>query len=817
MYRRSRFILKIEALTPLPIDPLIPEIVAALRERNCVVLEAPPGAGKTTRVPPALLDAGYSETLVLEPRRIAARMAARRVAEERGQPLGQTVGYQVRLEQAASKATKLRFLTEGVLTRRLLSDPELKGVACVVLDEFHERHLEGDLALALLRRLQARLRPELRLVVMSATLQGGALSAHMGGCPVLRSDGRLFPLDITYTPHSADPLDLQVAAAAAEIVNREPRGDILVFLPGAAEIRASQRVLEGLAGQRDLLVLPLHGDLPPDEQDRAVAPAAKRKVILSTNVAESSITIEGVTAVIDSGLARVASDSPFSGLPRVEIGRVSRASATQRAGRAGRTGPGRVVRLYPEADFLRRPEYDTPEILRRELSSLLLDLAASGVEDPLKLEWLDAPPETALQAARALLERLGAIDWNCRVTPDGRRMSALPLHPRLAKLAIAAEARGVGAEGLAAAAALSAGARLTGPPAHPSPSDLLLLIEAGMTAFARRLEQQLNRIGRPKTSGGTDEAFQLAVLEAFPDRVARLSGGGSYRLAGGGSALLARDSAAGGSPLIVAIDIEERRDAGAPLIRLASAVKAEWLLDLFPERVTAVSEVTWNREAERVEQSELLLYDGLPIDESRSHKADSREAAQLLATKAMETGLHRICDAEKFEQFRQRLAFAAAHSTLKAPDDFRLSKAVERLAQGLRSMDELKASAAEGGLEQAVLDSMGPDAKRTLDRVAPERIRLASGRMAKVSYADGQAPWVSSRLQDFFGMNELPAIADGAVRLVAHLLAPSQRPVQVTSDLAGFWERHYPAIRRELMRRYPKHKWPENPYTLSQE
>lgn len=803
-------------MTPLPIDPLLPEIVSTLREWNCIVLEAPPGAGKTTRVPAALLNAGYDETVVLEPRRIAARMAARRVAAERGEAVGRTVGYQVRLEQAASEATRLRFLTEGVLTRRLLADPELKGVECVVLDEFHERHLEGDLALALLRRLQAGARPELRLVVMSATLQGEALAAHMGGCPVLRSDGRLFPLEIGYTPHSTDRLDVQVADAVAGIVKAQAQGDILVFLPGAAEIRASQRALEGLARQKDLLVLPLHGDLPPEEQDRAVEPAPKRKVILSTNVAESSITIEGVAAVVDSGLARVASDSPFSGLPRVEVGRISRASATQRAGRAGRTGPGRVIRLYPEAEFLRRPEYDTPEILRRELSPLLLDLAASGVDDPLALEWLDGPPEAALQAARGLLERLGAMDTDGRVTRDGRRMAALPLHPRLAKLALAAEARGAGDAGVAAAAALSAGTRLNGAPAHPSPSDLLLLIETSMTPYTRRLEQQLRRMVRAKTSGGTDEAFQLAVLECFPDRVARVSGGGSYRLAGGGSAQLARDSAMAGRPLIVAIEIEERRDAGAPLIRLASAVEAEWLLDLFPERVEAASEARWNRESERVEQIDLLLYDGLPIDESRSHKVDSAEAAALLASKALDTGLHRICDAEAFEGFMNRLAFASEHSELPALDDERLRKAVAGLAAGLRSMDELESASSDGGLEQAVLDAIGPDAKRTLDRLAPERLRLPSGRMAKVSYAAGQTPWVQSRLQDFFGMKETPAIAGGRVRLVVHLLAPSQRPVQVTSDLEGFWERHYPAIRRELMRRYPKHKWPENPYTLSQ-
>jgi ATP-dependent helicase HrpB len=352
----------------LPIDDLLPAIVSSLRQSPNLVIEAPPGAGKTTRVPPELLSLVRGQVLVLEPRRIAARMAARRVAQERGERLGETIGYQVRFEEVASPRTRLRFLTEGILTRRLISDSKLAGVDAVVLDEFHERHLESDLALVLLRRLQTTVRPDLRIVVMSATLAAAPIAQYLDGCPILRSEGRLFDLSITHQPYSALPIEKQVAAALEKVLDHKHPGDILVFLPGAAEIRRTARECQPLVAKHNLLVLPLHGDLTPAEQDRAVSPAGQRKVILSTNVAESSITIEGVTAVIDSGLARITRDSPWTGLPTLEIGRVSKASATQRAGRAARTAPGRVIRLYTLEDFERRPDHDAPEITRRELS-----------------------------------------------------------------------------------------------------------------------------------------------------------------------------------------------------------------------------------------------------------------------------------------------------------------------------------------------------------------------------------------------------------------------------------------------------------------
>lgn len=526
----------------LPIDALLPEIVATLTTASSLVLEAPPGAGKTTRVPSALLDAGFSDVLVLGPRRIAARMAARRVAEERGERLGESVGYQVRFESVASERTRLRFLTEGVLTRRLLSDPDLRGVGVVVLDEFHERHLEGDLALALLRRLQQTRHKDLKLIVMSATLHGEPIARYLGDSPVLRSEGRLFPLEVTHTPHSAESLEQRVRHAVESVLREQSEGDVLVFLPGAAEIRRAQRELAPLAQRKDLLLLPLHGDLSPDEQDRAVAPAQQRKIILSTNVAESSITIDGVRAVIDSGLARVATDSPWTGLPRVELARVSRASATQRAGRAGRTAPGRVVRLYAQDDFLRRPEHDAPEIMRRELAQLCLDLHAAGLPHPSQIAWLDAPPVNAVDAAEDLLHRLGALDAKGAVTGAGKRMALMPLHPRMARLVLEAESRGVGDEGCTLAALISAGERLPEQPPHPSPSDLLLLLEQRPSERAKRTVQQLLKLVRPRTRGGSDNNLLLAVLAAFPDRVARRVGSGQLKLSNGASAVLAKNS-----------------------------------------------------------------------------------------------------------------------------------------------------------------------------------------------------------------------------------------------------------------------------------
>ena len=765
----------------LPVDTILPEILDSLKRCPNLVIEAPPGAGKTTRVPPALLEIVSGEVVVLEPRRIAARLAARRVAWERGEPVGQTVGYQVRFEEAVGPKTRLRFVTEGILTRRLLSDPSLKGVAAVVLDEFHERHLESDLALALLKRLQ-QTRPDLRIVVMSATLDAGPVAHYLQNCPVLRSEGRQFDLSIRHLPYSPKPLEAQLTEALELLIAEEPSGDVLAFLPGAAEIRRALRDSQAVARRAGLLVLPLHGDLTPAEQDRAIAPASQRKVILATNVAESSVTVEGVTAVIDSGLARIATYSQWTGLPTLHVGRVSKASAKQRAGRAGRTGPGRVVRLYTMEDYLRRPEHDEPEIARSELSQLCLALRAMRIG---QIDWLDAPPAAAMERAESLLDRLGATGAMVQ------QLARYPLHPRLSRILTAAMERGVGEDGCIAAALLGSGAR-------SEKNDLLAAIDADQDYRTRQQVEQLRRIARPaRQTKHNDDALLMSILAGFPDRVARRRAGNQVLLSNGTSA-----EVAGEAPhyeFMVAVDAEDRKDKPLPLIRMTARIEPEWLIELFPDGVGELSSVEWNRQTERVEAVSALLYDELVIQESRGAMPDPDAAAALLAQKALEAGIDRFVDRNALDEFLARVEFAG----VEAPD---VPQALREMCLGLRSFTELKSAGAN--FVSALERKMG---MRQLGEIAPPRIRLPSGRETKVHYEPGKPPWIASRLQDFFGMRETPRIGLERTPVVVHLLAPNQRAVQTTTDLAGFWERLYPQVRRELMRRYPRHSWPERP------
>jgi ATP-dependent helicase HrpB len=850
----------------LPIDEILPAAVASLRDAPSLVIEAPPGAGKTTRVPPAILDAGLAgagEVVVLEPRRLAARLAARRVAEERGERPGETVGWQVRFEDVSGPRTRIRYVTEALLTRRLLSEPSLPGVGAVVLDEFHERHLQGDLALALLRRLQRTARPDLRLVAMSATLDAAPVAAFLGA-PTLRSEGRRFEVAVEHlSPEEAarpDPrLEDLVARAVRRVLREEPDGDLLVFLPGAAEIRRAREALAGSA-EAGVEVLPLHGDLPPEEQDRAVRRSARRKVILSTNVAETSVTIDGVVAVVDAGLARVASHSPWSGLPTLELRKVSRASAAQRAGRAGRTRPGRALRLYTRHDHDARPEFDVPEIQREDLSDTFLALAALGVAPP-ALGWYEPPPAAAAEAATALLRRLGATDAAGAVTPLGRAMLRFPVHPRQARLAVEAAARGAAEEGALLAALL--GERdlrdrraLEGGGAPPTgPSDLLELahafeeaararfdperlrrmgIQPGAAQAVERGRRQLARIARgvrPEPGGearaaargaaGVEEALLLATVAAYPDRVARRRAPGSDEivLAGGGSARLDPSSVVREAPLLVAVDAEERRGErrGAPgrgevRVRVASAVTQEMLLDLLPDALRYEEAVVWNAGAERVDAVERLLHEDLVLEETRAPRPDPARVAALLAEHALALGPRAFAPPGALDALSARVALAAAHAPdagLSAPGEEDLAAALRDLCAGRRSLAELR----EADLAGALLARLPPAGRAALDRLAPARVTLPGGRTVAVSYEAGKPPWIESRLQDFFGLAKGPAVAQGRVPLVLHLLAPNQRAVQVTQDLAGFWERHYPAIRRELSRRYPRHAWPEDPLT----
>jgi ATP-dependent helicase HrpB len=787
---------------PLPIDPLIPEIVTHLRGACNLVLEAPPGAGKTTRVPPALLDSSDREILVLEPRRLAARLAARYVAAGLGESPGETVGYQVRFEEVAGPRTRLRFLTEGVLNRRLLSDPDLDCAGAVILDEFHERHLEGDLALALLRRLQRSRRPDLRLIVMSATLQTAPIAEYLGGARVLRSEGRQYPLEIEYTPHSPAPLEQQVAAALERAAARRDPGHVLVFLPGAAEIRRAQTAAATLAQRHGWMLLPLHGDMTAAEQDRAVGPSERRKIILATNVAESSITIEGVHTVIDSGLARIAGHSPWSGLPVLQVGRISQASANQRAGRAGRTGPGLAIRLYPLDDFVRRPAQDEPEVAREDLAPAALLLRAAGIGRLDSLEWLDTPPAAAVEHAEDLLHQLGAEG------SLAKEIARYPLHPRLGRLIVEARRRGVPEDGCTVAALLAAGERLPPRPDHHTRSDLLVLMESQWDPRTAQTVRQIRRlVNPPRQTRKDDDALLLSVLAAFPDRVARRRQGSELLLAAGGPAALAPNSTVATAPFLVAVEAEDRRDQTTPLVRIASAIEPEWLIDLFPDRVRETSQAQWNRTAERVESVSALWFDRIVIQESRGIP-EPEAAAAMLASKAVEAGLARFTDVEEVEAFLQRARFGARHAPVPLPE---VEGALAGLAYGLKSFSELESAARGDGLVRALQSQMPSAARRLLDEIAPERIRLPGGRSVRVHYDPDQPPWIASRLQDFFGMRETPKVARGTVPLVVRLLAPNQRPVQTTTDLAGFWQRLYPQVRKELSRRYPKHKWPENP------
>jgi ATP-dependent helicase HrpB len=839
----------------LPIDAVLPDVVDALRAGPAVVVEAPPGAGKTTRVPRALLEADLSrgEIWVLEPRRLPARLAAERVAAELGERVGATVGYSVRFDDVSGPSTRLRFVTEGLLVRRLLAEPELPGVGAVVLDEFHERHVATDLTLALLRRLQLGARRDLRLAAMSATLDAAPLQAFLGGCPNVRSEGRLFPVDIEHLDApDTRPLAVQVTAAVRRVLREGPDGDVLVFLPGAAEIRRAQEALAAAPGAGDLLLLPLHGEMPLEDQARAVRRAERRKVILSTNVAESSVTIDGVTAVIDAGLARVATHSPWTGLPSLAVAKVSQAAATQRAGRAGRTAPGRALRLYTRHDLDGRRPRDVPEIARADLCETVLSLAALGVPDPAAFAWFEAPPAAALQAARTLLASLGTTDARGELTPLGRRVLRFPLHPRLGRLVCEGEARGAAAGACLVAALISerdvrrkARASFDGERAETAETaeiselvDLFRQAEArgfrhdalraldldarAVEAVSRARRQLLPacaRGGAALEPGGEaeDQALRIATLAAFPDRVGRRRAPGDRNvvLAAGGTAALGPEP---GSEWMVAVDVQQTagRPGGARL-RLVAAIQPDWLLEVAADRIEDVDRLVWNPDTARVERVTGMAYGALALAETVAPAPPGEEATRMLVEAARARGLERLPGAEGLPALLTRLDFARAtageaHAAAFPAAATDGAEALLRLAcEGRTSFVEL----AEADLPSAALGALAPEARRLLATLAPERVSLPSGRSVPVHYQPGQPPWIESRLQDFFGMRAGPAVGGGRVPLTLHLLAPNGRAVQVTSDLGGFWTQHYPALRRALSRRYPKHAWPEDGATAT--
>lgn len=851
---------------PLPIDAVLGEIVAALGRSACAVVEAPPGAGKTTRVPLALFEAGLAggrEVLVLQPRRLAARMTAARVAETLGEPLGATVGYQVRFESAVGEQTKIRFITEGLLQRKLLADPDLKSVGIVVLDEFHERHLDGDTGLALLRRLQRTRRPDLKLVVMSATLDGEGVARYLSEgsepCARVTSAGRMFPVAVEYLGDQGE-LHSLVLRAVVKLCEEGLGGDVLVFLPGVREIQRAAEACAGYAGHAGLTIFPLHGELPPDQQDLAVRPCPQRKLILSTNVAETSVTIDGVAAVIDGGLARVAAHDPWTGIPTLQLMKISRASAAQRAGRAGRTRPGRCLRLYGQYDHDRRPEHTPPEVQRVDLAGALLDLHAMGVADPGAFEWFEAPPAAAMQAGEGLLRRLEAIDTRGQVTERGRRMLAFPLHPRLGRLLVEGVDRQVPSLACGAAALLSERSIRPGGEPASCDSDADVLVDLhdlermrrrqgdpprGILAGpARRVTQVREQLWRALPAADRDRSVEaglkeqdredrlrFALLAAFPDRVAQARdeaaggktaarGGSAFALgarplalAGGGSALLSPSSVVRTAPWLLALELEQRRDGDhgqQVVVRSACAIEPEWLIDLFIEELEERDELQWNAARERVEGARELRYMGLLLERTTHARLPAR-ASELLREQALSAGPEKfVGDAEGLRGLYARSAFVAAHAPGTPVVDEPAARALlAELCEGRTSFAELRAADLYGQLLSRVAGG------GALDRLAPTQIQLPGGRKAKVHYEADRPPWLESRMQDFFGMTRGPTIAGGKVAVVLHLLAPNGRAEQVTTDLAGFWERHYPEVRKALMRRYPRHSWPEDPRTAA--
>lgn len=820
----------------------MPEVRERLAGGENLVVQAEPGAGKTTRLPIVMLEAGLAEAgeiWVAQPRRIAARMAAERVASLLGERLGERVGFQVRFESKVSKDTRIRFVTEGILARRLVEDPRLSGVAAVVFDEFHERHLDGDLALALARALQLS-GSALRIGVMSATLEPDPIAAWLGAAP-MRCPGRAYPIEIEYADAKSDrPLAQQVAAALRGLADSGLDGGVLVFLPGAREIRECSEACEGLARSIGLELLTLHGELPSQEQDRAVRAGAKPKLVLATNVAETSITIDGIAAVIDSGLARQATHDPFTGLPRLALAKISKASAEQRAGRAGRTRAGKCVRLYPRHDFERRPAHDAPEIVRLDLAGAALTLRAAGLRAFGDAPWFEAPPAAAAKAADELLARLGAIDRVGALTERGRAMLRFPVHPRLARLLEHGAATGVPRLAAGAAALLSERSIRRGGPGRARVSaaaDVLVDLD-DLDAFARdggrqgldagtcrtvlRVRDQLQRAlprGARDDARDPDDAMCIALLAAFPDRVAavRAQPGGRKKLAfagGSGQADLAEESAVADEPFVVALAAEERREgtSGARvLVRSAARCDPTWLLDLDADRLEERRVATFDATKERVDTIVETRWDGLVL-ESRTDPRPSPESTEVLLAAARSRGPAAWTDdADALADLRARCTFARTHDpVIAALDDADVEAEQREIASTSRTFADLRA----GDLLGRLLARLG-EHRSSLERLAPTHVTLPGSRRVRVHYETDRPPWIESRLQDFFGSATGPTIANGRIPLAIHLLAPNQRAVQITTDLAGFWQRHYPDIRKTLMRRYPKHDWPENGATAT--
>lgn len=861
-------------MTPLPIDAYLPQIVDALRQSPAAVIVAPPGAGKTTRVPVALLRSGiiasqHPNIVMLQPRRVAARASAARIASENGWQLGREVGYHVRFDRKISRDTRLRVLTEGILNRQLLDDPFLEGIGAVILDEFHERSLHTDVAIALLREVQQTVREDLKLIVMSATLEAEPVAKFLGDCPIIRTTGRTFPIEINYAPTVRGYEEDGVIAAVERIVRSPPQGEnrgVLIFLPGAEEIRRVIRGLEPLADREHLALLALHGSLTAEEQDMALRAdgQGRRKVICATNIAETSLTIEGVGVVIDTGLARVAGYDPERGLDKLEVQRISQASATQRAGRAGRTGPGAAIRLWSEKEWERMPAFELPEIRRVDLCATVLELHAWGKSDPRAFGWYEPPDQAILSAAEALLAMLGAVDQAGKITAIGQQLAALPVHPRLGRLLVAAARMGMAREGATLAAlmsekdilrsernqsrdSLAAGAgRVMGS------SDLLVRMEmvesrshderidSGALRQVLRVREELvrvsERISQSATSNttvadtttdnnaaaviaDTESELLKLILYAYPDRVCRRRGGADRAvMVGGGGVKLSPDSVVRQGDFFVAVDArqDQRSASREAFVRIASRIDVDWLEQMFPAQIRREKSVVYDEERQRVVGQSQVWYRDLLLREDKDAPVDAEQAGAAFRAVLQQRAAEIFRADESAAALLNRVALLREKMPEKdwpAWSDEDLGQILADAAIGLKSLSQIKSLPLAQILKSALVYPLD----RLLEQEAPAEMEVPSGSRIALRYTESGEVVLAARLQELFGWQDTPRIAAGRVAIKLELLGPNYRPVQVTSDLKSFWSDAYFQVRKDLKARYPKHSWPEDPLTAQAE
>jgi len=809
-----------------PISEILPELLAVLERGNVAVLQAPPGAGKTTRVPLALLNAPFLKNgriIMLEPRRLAAVNAARYMASCLGEEVGQRVGYSIRFERKVSRATRIEVVTEGILARRLQSDPLLEGVAAVIFDEFHERSLTCDLSLALCRDVQQGLREELRILVMSATLDAAPVAALLGGAPLISSPGRRYPVEVSYLKSEPSGRLPELACVAVLGALSQTSGDVLVFLPGAGEIRRCERLLSEKVGP-EIMIAVLYGDLPFAAQEQAILPAGRRKVVLATNIAETSLTIEGVRVVVDTGFSRQLRFDPSTGMNRLETLRISAASAVQRAGRAGRVAPGVCFRLWSEHTQATLLPFTPPEIRVSDLTPLALDLALWGVADPASLSFLDAPPAAHLAEGRALLTRLGALDARGAITGLGKKMSALPMHPRLAAMLIAAASLGAGGLACTLAAILSERDILPRGRGSLSDSDILDRVEAlderrdpvGCRTVERLASYFRQALGASEGAGRRDAALVGELLmKAYPDRVAkeRTPGSGRYLMANGSGARLSTRSNVRAQPFIVAVDVEGGAAEGE--IHMASAVTLEAVRGGCSAAITRGKNVFWDdREGRAVARDEERL--GAILLSERSATPTKEEISLALVQGILSgPGIAGLNWSDDAQQFRNRVNFLAR----VVPEEDLPDLSDQALAASLESWLVPHLSGVRTLAQLARVDLLAPlkgmltwREQKLVDDGAPTHLKVPSGSRVQLGYPADGVPFLAVKLQEMFGLAETPKVAFGRVPVLIHLLSPARRPIQVTADLKSFWNGAYREVCKELKGRYPRHPWPDDPW-----